>query len=364
MSGPPAVSPGGPKEDCVQTVKPVYGREGNVVRLFAPSGYSEKYEAIALAISRLQLAGFAVDNQTAAYRKMSRFAGTDAQRAGDFQAIIDRRVQLPKILLALRGGYGSMRILPLVDWASLGSMMQECGTLLLGYSDITAIQLALLARGKTTSFAGPMLVGDLGVPEPSSYMLQGLVQCLGNPSFTVVVEESQISQSIEGVFWGGNLSILSALVGSNYMPRIRGGILFIEDVSEQPYRIERMLQTLYLAGILSQQKAIVLGNFNLDNDAKDSYDANYTFSTVVERLRRILKIPVLTSFPFGHVADKVTMPLGAFARIDPHNSGYTVNFSHYPYFNVQKFHLEALGRAAEETPALCSPANGSPLLPR
>lgn len=307
----------------------------HILRLFAPSGFGKDYAGINLALSRLQNAGFTVDNIKAAYRQSSRFAGTDRERAADLQDIARGRVQAPEVLLAVRGGYGAMRILKYIDWASLGSCLREKGTMLVGYSDITAIQLALLSQGHMMcSFAGPMLIGDFSKPEVSTYTISSFVQCLTLSAMNISVSYGPIygaNYNVEGIFWGGNLSLLTALIGTPYMPNIRGGILFIEEVGEYTYRIERMLQTLYLSGILAKQKAIVIGTIKQENGSvTDEYDSSYTLISLFQQLQQLTKVPVFTGFPFGHVADRVTMPLGAVARIAPQGSGYQVSFSHYP----------------------------------
>lgn len=108
--------------------------------------------------------------------------------------------------------------------------------------------------------------------------------------------------------WGGNLSMLSALVGTPYLPSVRGGILFIEDVNEHPYRIERMLSQLLHAGVLAQQKVIVLGQFS--NYRLVPHDRGFKLASVVDRLRSQVRARVLTGLPFGHVATKVVLPVG------------------------------------------------------
>lgn len=306
----------------------------HVLRLFAPSGFGKDYAGINLAISRLQNAGFTVNNIQAAYRQSGRFAGTDRQRAADLQDIAAGRVQAPEVLLAVRGGYGAMRILRYIDWASLGSCLREKGTILMGYSDITAIQLALLAQGHMMcSFAGPMLMEGFGKPEVSAYTLSSFVQCLTHSAMNISVSQGATygaNHSVEGIFWGGNLSLLAALTGTPYMPNIRGGILFIEEVGEHTYRIERMLQTLYLSNILAQQKAIVIGTIQQQYGTVDEYDTNYTLASLFQRIQQLTKVPVFTGLPFGHIANHVTMPLGVAARITSQGFGYQVSFDHYP----------------------------------
>ncbi|QRN41305.1 MAG: LD-carboxypeptidase [Neisseriaceae bacterium] len=318
-----------------------YGLDNNVAHFFASSGYITDYNRISLAISKFERAGFVVNNQESAYRRYRRFAGTDAQRAADFQDIIEGRTHVPKLLLGVRGGYGAVRILPMVDWVRLGAMMREHGTMLFGFSDTTAIQLALIARGNMVSFSGPMVYSDFGNPRVSNYTIKSFIECVSNPSVTVVANGSFIKNSIEGMFWGGNLSVLSALTGTDYMPKIEGGILFIEDVGEQPYRIERMLQTLYLSGILSKQKAIVFGNFKMDNIV-DQYDSSYNFTSVIATMRRLTNVPILTNFPFGHVINKATIPLGVMAKISPNSYGYSVTFIQYPHLDPSQFNLSSL----------------------
>ena len=112
-----------------------------------------------------------------------------------------------------------------------------------------------------------------------------------------------------GTLWGGNLSVVSALAGSPYIPNPEGGIVFLEDVGEQPYQVERMLYSLYLSGAFKRQQAIVLGAFS--GTGQDSYDARYDMSLVVKQLKQITHLPVFTGLPFGHVARKQSFPLGA-----------------------------------------------------
>lgn len=316
---------------------------GSSLRLFACSGYADNSSRCELAVSRLSSVGFNVSNQQAYMRRYQRFGGSDFERSADFQDVASGRVSTPKILLGIRGGYGAVRILPNIDWESLGKRMHEHGTMLFGYSDVTAIQLALLAKGKMCSFAGPMLYSDFGKPQLNEFTMRSFVKNCTNSTMTISVNQIQ-NQHVraEGILWGGNLSVLASLAGSPYMPQINGGILFIEDVGEQPYRIERMLQTLYLSGVLSRQQAIVLGSFRM-NGIRDVYDSSYTLSSVIQTMIRLTKVPVLTGFPFGHIAEKETFPLGAQASLrSTNNGGYEISFSDYPYLNAASFALDSL----------------------
>ena len=318
--------------------------DNNILQVFASSGFAENISRSHLGLQRLTDAGFLVTNQEACFRRYQRFAGSDAERIADLQNIAIGNAPVPKVLMGLRGGFGAIRLLPSVDWASLGSRMREHGTLLFGYSDVTAVQLALLAKGNMCSFAGPMLYSEFGSPTPSLYSLQSFIDNSTNNHIEVNVTEIQnhMIRPIEGILWGGNLSTLASLAGSSFLPEIKDGILFIEDVGEQPYRLERMLQTLYLNGILSRQQAIVMGNFRMGT-IRDAYDSSYTLNSVIQTLSRLAKVPILTGYPFGHITNKTTFPLGAQAKIQADaNGGYQISFSHYPVLDQTSLTLNNL----------------------
>ena len=314
------------------------------LHLFASSGFCEDSSRVQNGLNRLQSAGFSIDNPQAAFRRFQRFAGSDAERIADLQAIATGQIATPKVLMGVRGGYGAARLLPHIDWASLGARMQEAQTLLFGFSDVTAIQLALLAQSITPSFAGPMMYSEFAKTPLDAYTMDSFIRTTTSQSITVNVPNYQTSSvpNVDGVLWGGNLSVLASLVGTPYMPNIQGGLLFLEDVGEQPYRIERMLQTLHLAGILKKQRAIILGDFRMGN-IRDVYDSSYTLNSVAQTISRVAGIPVLTGFPFGHIAHKTTFPLGAQAALRGNSAGgYQITFSGYPTLNAASLNLSAL----------------------
>lgn len=331
----------------IQTVSPIRTqavRSGdNLLRVVAPSGYAESLDRVNTGLTRLYHAGFTVTNQQAGSRRYQRFAGTDAERINDFQDVATGRVQTPKVMMGLRGGYGAARLLPHIDFASLGARMRERGTLFFGFSDVCAIQLALLAQGSAVSFAGPMVYSEFGKDHPSTYTMDSFIR--GTTQKTNIVDVAAIQRAdvnVEGILWGGNLSVLASLAGSPYLPNIEDGILFLEDVGEQPYRIERMLNTLHLAGILKKQKAIIFGDFRMGT-IRDTYDSSYDLSAVINHINRVSRVPVLTGFPFGHITNKTTFPLGAQAKVRSTNTGgYEVTFSGYPTLNADSLSLNTL----------------------
>ncbi|WP_274584262.1 LD-carboxypeptidase [Neisseria leonii] len=314
-----------------------------VLRIIASSGFGSDGNRIQTALNRLSHAGFSVTNHQAAYRRFQRFAGTDQERIADFQDIAAGKAATPKVIMGFRGGYGAHRLLPYIDFASLGARMREQGTLFFGFSDVCALQLALLAKGKMMSFAGPMAYSEFGRPVLSDFTMDSFIRGSTDPNHTIHVFDEMQTRPVqaEGVFWGGNLSVLAALAGSPYLPDINGGILFLEDVGEQPYRIERMLQTLLLAGVLQKQQAVILGDFRMGS-IRDVYDGSYTLSTVAAQISRTAKVPVLSGFPFGHIANKATFPLGAHAKLRSSGNGYSVQFGGYPTLNPSVLALDTL----------------------
>ncbi len=311
-----------------------------LIRVVAPSGLLPQSIRAEYGVQRLSQAGYRLDNLACLSRRFQRFAGTDAERLADFNGI--SHAAPPKIVLSARGGYGAMRLLPFIDWARLCPLFKEAGTLVMGYSDFTAIQLALLAQGGVTSFAGPMLYSDFGAPVPSIDTMNAFTRASTSRPLSIRVDAAPMhALKTDGLFWGGNLSVLSHLVGTPYFPAIEGGILFLEDVGEQPYRIERMLQQLNLAGVLKRQRAIVLGDFSLEN-TKDYYDPSYTLETVAQHIRKVTGVPVFTGFPFGHIRNKATFPLGAMATLATDTWGYSVTFPDYPTTSANGLDFAAL----------------------
>ena len=324
--------------------RPVRSGSGTTLRVVAPSGFAPKPEQAQAGLLRLYNAGFTITNQQAVERRSQRFAGTDAERIADFQDVAAGKVPTPQVLMGMRGGYGAVRLLPHIDWPSLGARMREHGTQLFGFSDVCAIQLALLAQGNMCSFAGPMVYSAFGKAQPSVYTMQAFIDGSTRADLSIQVSEVQAANvpTLHGTMWGGNLSVIASLAGSAYLPQPEGGILFLEDVGEQPYRLERMLQTLHLAGILKRQQAIVLGNFRMGS-ARDVYDGGYDLSSVIRTLRRISGIPVLTGFPFGHISDLATFPLGVQTTIRSNGTGgYSASFSGHPVLNPAALTLNNL----------------------
>ena len=300
------------------------------IELIAPSGYVYDHAIAARAVERLRDQGHTVINTEAMERRSQRFAGTDAQRAAELNRLADPARNLPDIVLAVRGGYGAVRLLHGLDYAGLRQRLTGQPIAIVGHSDFTALQMALYARAGLMTFGGPMLVSDFGAPVVSAYTMEHFWQAITRPSFTLQVNAPQVQQaSVSGTLWGGNLAVLAALAGTPYMPQIRGGILFLEDINELTFRLERTLYQLHLSGILARQQAIVLGD--LSGGKIYESDNGYDVPAMVQHLRSLVGIPVITGLPFGHIADLATLPFGAHARLNARAHGFTLEVSGYPH---------------------------------
>ncbi|MGH8806889.1 MAG: muramoyltetrapeptide carboxypeptidase [Noviherbaspirillum sp.] len=292
------------------------------VAIVAPSGYAADPCAVERATVRLASWGWRVRNLYDAAATYQRFGGTDAARAAQLHAAAaDPEVDL---IIAVRGGYGMSRLLPTLDLDALAAS----GKLFVGHSDFTALQMALLAHAGAPSFAGPMICDDFSRAEASDFTLRHFRECVSNPVHSISFEAQDNPQvDVSGMLWGGNLTMLTHLVGTPYLPRIEDGILFIEDINEHPYRVERMLLQLFHAGLL-RQKAILFGDFS--GYRLNEYDNGYDFGTMLDYLRAQLGIPLLSGLPFGHIRDKVTLAVGSQTHLRSDGKTATLTMRGYP----------------------------------
>lgn len=298
------------------------GGKAPVVAVVAPSGYPVDEDAAQRGIVNLCRQGCHVRNYYESDRKFQRFAGSDEGRIAQLHAAAsDPDVD---IVLALRGGYGLTRLLPALDF----KMLAASAKLFVGHSDFTVLQMGLLAHG-AASFAGPMLCDDFLRDELSAFTLNSFWHCMLQGEHTVqATTDDNPELDVEGLLWGGNLAMLAHLVGSPYLPVVEGGILFVEDVNEHPYRVERMLLQLAHAGILARQRAVLLGDFSAYK--LSDYDNGYDFSQMVAYLREHLPVPILTGLPFGHGRDKATLVNGAQARLIAQKNAFELRMRAYP----------------------------------
>jgi muramoyltetrapeptide carboxypeptidase len=282
------------------------------IYIYSPSSAVSDRAVIRRGAARLKALGHEVELDEAVFARHMRFAGDDDTRLA---AIHRAAASGADVALITRGGYGLTRILPGIRYKAVAKAIER-GTRFVGLSDFTAFQNAVLAKTGAVTWSGPALGEDFGVEgEPDDIMqacFEDLVSGQGEGAgwqLPVSEQRERLLQVKDATLWGGNLAILSTLVGSPWLPEVKNGILFLEDVHEHPYRVERMLTQLLYAGILGRQKAILLGHFT--NYKPYPHDRGYKLQTVVDWLRTQVKCLVFTRLPFGHVATKVALPVGS-----------------------------------------------------
>lgn len=300
---------------------------GITIAIVSPGGYAPDEAGLQRALARLQAAGCIVRNTYRHAARHHRFGARDDERVAQLHDVArDPEVD---VVIALRGGYGMSRLLPRLDFG----LLAQSGKLFVGHSDITALQMGLLCHG-AISFAGPMICDDFTREDASDYTVSHFLDCLTHAECEVggtvpdtVADNPAVN--CKGVLWGGNLAMLTHLMGTPYLPSIDDGILFVEDVNEHPYRVERMLLQLLHGGVLARQKALVLGDFS--NYRLSEYDNGYDFNTMLEWLRRELPLPVVTGLPFGHIRDKATLAVGAPAHLQTDSRSLRLAMHGYPF---------------------------------
>jgi muramoyltetrapeptide carboxypeptidase len=310
------------------------------IHLIAPSGASLDDKSPLAGIEWLKSQGIAIQNPDCVHRVHQRFAGSDAERLNELNRLATLDPKL--IVMTMRGGYGIHRLLPKIEWSAIAQAVEN-GLQICGHSDFTTFELGLLAKTGAVTLSGPMLNYDFGkidesskTASPDKWMWQNFLSAAQDRKLDCTVNAAQAflgqttSSAINGMLWGGNLTVLASLIGTPYLPsasQTKGGILFLEDVNEHPYRLERTLMQLLDAGVLSNQAAILLGSFSgyrlYDNDK------GYTLESAIEAIREHLPnaIPILTDLPFGHQANKLTLPVGAKATLDYSATGFTLKAS-------------------------------------
>ena len=295
------------------------------IYIYSPSSAVRDKAAFKRGLNRLITLGYEIEVDSAALSTHLRFAGDDESRLAAIHRAANSGAD---VALISRGGYGLSRILSSINYQAVAKAIDN-GTQFVGFSDFTAFQMALLAKTGSVSWAGPALGEDFGTGEEPDDIMEAcfddLITGQGEgtgwrlprtaqnnlvmvANATGVQPADDIYSSENSVLWGGNLTMLASLVGTPFLPIVKGGILFIEDVGEHPYRIERMLTQLLHAGILAQQKAIIFGQFT--NYRLLPHDKGYKLPSVISWLRGVVDAKVLTNLPFGHVATKILLPVG------------------------------------------------------
>ncbi len=264
-------------------------------------------------LAHLNDLGWECSEESNVRKNVHRFAGADEERARALEAGLCNKEN--DLLLALRGGYGAMRLLPLMHWEKLKSKI--CVPLA-GFSDITALNMALFAKLKIASWQMPCASS---FAESSALRDCYFMRAMRSKEFYLAFKAYAVDArnvktfDVKGHLWGGNLSTIVSLIGTPYFPKIKKGILFLEDIGEPAYRVERMLLQLMEAEILKNQEALLIGDFSGAEKNEGVGRGRFTLKDVLTYIQKRVDIPIVTGLPFGHIVDSASLPFGVKARV-------------------------------------------------
>jgi muramoyltetrapeptide carboxypeptidase len=289
-------------------------RSGDVIGVVSPASALDEPSRLEAGVRYLEGLGYRVMVGEHVGKRTGYLAGTDDERAADINRMFaDRRVNA---IFCLRGGYGTPRILPYLRY----SVIRKNPKILVGYSDITALQFALWRRCALVTYQGPMVGVDmLGHMEPLTE--ESFWKTLTHPSRGMVIGTGQTlvrgtGKAIRhGRRVGGNLSLIVSLLGSKYSPSFRDTLFLVEEIGEEPYRIDRMLMHLTMTGQLAGVSAMAAGSLT-DCEARDHFSSSPGPELVLTEYAVRNGIPLVAGLPFGHRKEMITLPLGAAGKLD------------------------------------------------
>src|SRR5437879_6260472 len=314
----------------MRIIKPGALHRGDIIGICSPASAPASDHDVSRGIAYLERLGYRVELGKHVRLKRGYLAGTDAQRASDLNVLFANRKV--KAIFTARGGYGSHRILPLLNYP----VIRRNPKILVGYSDITALQLALMAKVGLVTYSGPMVAAEMAaglggsaeewfwrcvtskqaLPSIQAKLLQrGRMKLEGRRTQRLHRSRGKQYAQTTGRLTGGNLSVVVTSVGTPYFPRVSSPILLLEEIDERPYRVDRMLQQMLLAGVLSRAGGVVLGSFTDCKPGKGK--PSLTLRQVFLDTFAGFNYPVLEGVRYGHVKNSLTMPLGIRVRLNP-----------------------------------------------
>ena len=307
-------------------VKPFVLKPGATIGVVSPASRPPDEDVYQQGILYLKKLGYKVVESEHVLERRGYLAGADADRAGDLNNMF--RDPAIDAIFCSRGGYGAPRIIDQIDFDAI----RKNPKIFVGYSDITSLNLAIWKMTGLVTFSGSMVAIEMGrgiEPFTEQYFWQSLtvvdpVATLLNPPETPT--KVFMPGKAEGILLGGCLSLINVLLGTPYCPDFAGAILYIEDIDEEPYRIDRYLAQLKLAGILNQVAGIVIGQF-IDCVPQDPEKPVLAIDEIFHDYFDPLKIPVVSDFAYGHGPIKHTMPVGVQAIVDTDRGGLIISES-------------------------------------
>jgi muramoyltetrapeptide carboxypeptidase len=293
----------------MRLIKPERLIKGDVIGVISPASSPLDPVNLDSGVNYIEKLGYRVEVGKNVGKVNGYLAGSDEERADDLNSMFKNKNV--KAIICLRGGYGAFRILDRINY----KLIRNNPKIFVGFSEITALQNAILHKAGLITFAGPMVASDFA-NDVSSYTeelfwrLLTSNKKLGRLRYPDQSKLSGITKgSATGRILGGNLAVFNALIGSPYFPLLKDRILLLEDVAELPYKIDRMFNQLRMIKVFTKVKGIVLGRF-VDCYEHDPMKKTLTLGEVMEDYLNDLNIPVVYTFPHGHIKDKVTVPIG------------------------------------------------------
>jgi len=294
----------------MRTLKPKKIQKGDIIGIISPASSPDDLTRIEKGVTYLEKLGYRTEVGKHVGKERGYLAGEDSERLEDIHYMF--RNKNIKAIFCLRGGYGSARLLDKLNY----KLIKQNPKILVGYSDITALQAAIYSKTGLVTFAGPMLAVDFWQDEVNEFTEENFWKLItSNKKIGKLINPNEekffiLSKgSAKGKILGGNLAVLVSLLGTKYFPKMKGEILMIEDIGEPPYRVDRFLNQLRLSNILNSVSGVILGRF-VDCYENDSAKKSLSLNQVIIDYFENLKKPVLYNFKHGHIAENLTVPFG------------------------------------------------------
>ena len=296
-------------------LKPKKLKKGDLIGLISPASPPPNPDMIQYGVKYIESLGFRTTLAKNVNKVRGYLAGTDEERVEDIHAMFsDKSV---KAIFCFRGGYGAFRLLDKINY----KLISKNPKIFVGFSEITALQMAFLSKSKLISFAGPMVLPNFS-KEIDSFTEENFWSVITSTKKNrkLKLDDNEVifennSMKASGIIVGGNLAVFTSLLGTGYFPDLKNKILLIEEISEPPYKIDRMLNQLRLNKVFKEVSGIIMGQF-LDCHEPDKNKKTLSLNEIFVDYFDRLNIPVISNFPFGHSKKMLTLPIGSSVKLD------------------------------------------------
>ena len=299
----------------MKIVKPARLKKGSLIGIISPASSPDDLSTVENGAKYLEKLGYRVEIGKNVGQNFGYLAGTDQQRIDDLHYMFKKKDI--KAIFCARGGYGTPRLLDKIDY----SLIKRNPKILVGYSDITALQMAIMKKTGLVTFAGPMLSMDFqsDISEFTEEMFWKILTSNKKYGRISQPDDEKIFElhkgQARGRILGGNLSVFTSLVGTQYFPDLKDRILILEEIGEMPYRIDRLLNQLRLHKAFVNIKGVILGAF-IDCNEHDPLKKTLSLGEVISEYLEGTKMPVVYNFKHGHIRNSITVPFGIVTKIN------------------------------------------------